>query len=421
MSLFSRGVQSGTQRLQRATSSTPGRYRAWSMVTAAVLALAAVCGLSVANRLSDSTERLESNTGPVLVATQQAVANLAEADAAATAAFMAGDEDRESRRLYEEALARAVGQIEDVSALIGRDAEAHDVLKELGSLVTRYAALVEAARAENRAGVSEARASHLEAVRLLAADGAAGSGQLIDATEDRLERDARAETALIALAVTAFLAAFVLLFLAQVAMTRRSRRILNLPLVLATIAAIVSGVWLVAVYAGTRADLDTAKRDGYESITLTADLQVAGQRTRVEETIAVIDDDDAAFGRADDAAGQVEALLARLGDSADSDRERAAVTELDVRWQRYREAVGEIEAAGAEARRELALGAGNSTFNGFNVSVESVLGDNRADLIDNLEQAHDRTRRLTFVVGLVPLAALLAALFGFQLRIKEYR
>ena len=60
--------------------------------------------------------------GPVLVATQQLVASLAEADAAASAAFLSGqNEDPEQRRLYEQALARAGQQVEEIAALAGDD------------------------------------------------------------------------------------------------------------------------------------------------------------------------------------------------------------------------------------------------------------------------------------------------------------
>ena len=64
-----------------------------------------------------------------------------------TAAFLSGrDEDPEQRRLYEQALARAEQQMEQIAARVGDDQAVHDLLQRVSVRVSTYAGLVEAAR-----------------------------------------------------------------------------------------------------------------------------------------------------------------------------------------------------------------------------------------------------------------------------------
>ena len=431
-------------RLRVLGSTTPGRYRLWSGTVAAALVALALVGTAAATALQSATDGIRQNSGPVLVATQQLVASLAEADAAASAAFLSGrQEDPEQRRLYEEALARANAQLEDVSSLVGDDDAAHRSLKNVSVQVTRYAGLVEAARATNRAGVAGAEAYLVEALDLLGAVVAGEVSALTRITQERFGRDEAGRDAGVLVAAAVALVAVGTLVAAQRAVTRMSRRLLNVPLVVATGAAVAAAAWLVVANARSGDDLAQAREFGYDSIALTARIQSTGFRAKADQTVALITNDAARRANADRAAAEllaaavtpadVEAarqgrplasagLLADAAARADSPRERAAVAAMLVRWQRYAETVAEMRAAAdADARRAIAVGPGSSTFNGFNFSVESVLSDNRSQFLGGLQDAGDRLRFLPVVALLLPLGAAAAALLGFQLRINEYR
>lgn len=431
------------ERLRRLVATTPGRYRVWSVGLAALLILTAIAGALVGATMASSTDRLRSNTGPVLVATQDVVASLAEADAAASAAFLSGtDEDPEARRSYEQALERASRQLEEVSSLIGDDERAHDALGDLGVLVTRYAGLVESARALQASGATAADERLVEALDLLGAAVGDRAADLTAATEERLADDAASPVVGVAVAVALAALAVAALVAVQLALARRTRRLVNPGLLLATVLVVVAGGWLLAGHLRARADLDDARVDGYESIVVTAGIQVDGQRARTDETVALItgdrdrlDDADEAAGRltdrpvTDDAvtrarAGEDLDLVGRLGDAAaraDSPRERAATAELLVRWQRYAEASERLRGASAEEARAIAVGPAAATFTGFNAAVESVLGDNRAQLLDGFEAADGHVGPIALVALVLPLVAAVCALGGLQLRIAEYR
>ena len=432
-----------TRRIRAAAATTPGRYRLWSVVTAVLLLATAVAGWAAATALRSGTDRIRNNAGPVLVATQQLVSSLAEADAAATAAFLSGrQEDPESRRLYEQALARAGEQIEDVSALIGADPATHDSLKGLSVAVTRYAGLVEAARATNQAAVPGAERYLVDALNLLATTVADDATRLTDATQRRFERDEDRRDTGVLPAVAVAAPALAILVAAQLWVFRQSRRLVNLPMVLATLLLVGAIGWLVAASLRSGNDIQQARVDGYDSITLTSSIQTTAYRSKADETVALITGDQARRTRATETAravladratpaavaavrdGRSPGLAGLLTDAAavaDSDRERAAVAEMLVRWQRYQDTSAQLRAATDPAQaRAVAVGPASATFNGFNFSVESVLSDNRSQFLDGLASSARRLRSLTLVALLLPLVAAAGALGGLQLRINEY-
>ena len=432
------------RRLRALAATTPGRYRLWSTGIALTLVAMAVVATVAATSLRSGTNRIRNNSGPVLVTTQQLVASLAEADAAASAAFLSGrQEDPEQRRLYEEALNRASQQMEDVSSLIGEDPASHRSLKSLSSQVTRYAGLVEAARAINRAGQSGGETYLVDALNLLGSAVANEAGQLTRATQQRFGRDENRRDSGVLLAIALGVLALAVLLAGQRVVTRLSRRLLNPPLVLATLALAVSTGWLAVANLRSGNDLSRAREKGFESIALTARIQATGFRAKADQTVHVITGDRVRLSIAQQAAADLaparvsEDVLqqARLGAlppgagllnaaavKADSPRERAAAAEMLVRWQRYADTVADLNATGDAARRRaIAVGPSSAAFNGFNFSVESVLGDNRAQFLGGLEDASRRLRGLTAVTVLVPLGAAAAAVAGFRLRINEYR
>jgi hypothetical protein len=98
------------------------------------------------------------------------------------------------------------------------------------------------------------------------------------------------------------------------------------------------------------------------------------------------------------------------------------VAEAGLRWQRYLTTVAALRAApNAAAATAIAVGQANSDFNGFNFSVEAILGQNRGQFLDGLGTAADRTSRLPTGVLLLLLGALGAMFWGYQLRIRDYR
>lgn len=425
--------------------STPALYRLVALATVVALALSALVGFIAASELADNSDRAEQNTGPVLVATQDVFASIAEADAASAAVFLSGvDEDREQRRLFELALGRATAQLEQVSRLVGDDDASHDAIQSIAGDLTVYSGLVERARLANTAGLAGAEADLREAISIVQ-DGIVGEVEFITETaQDRLTEDIDGGRTQVVVAAVVALAALAALVAGQLLLTRRTRRLINLPLVAATLLMVVGLVWLLNAWVRQQNDLDSARDGGYESIALTADIQTSAFRYKTLESLAVlsgapgaeaadqdeiasqlaaidVDDELADAARSGQADGS--GLLLAAARSADSTRERAATAEMLVRWQRYLDTSRSIRMAletDPAAAVQLAIGPGNADFNGFNTAVESVLSDNRAQFTDGLTDAREHLAWLRLAMVAIPALAAAAAVWGYQLRIREY-
>jgi hypothetical protein len=428
--------------LREALGTTPGRYRLWSVGLGMLLTVTGVACLLAVTAIGSSARRIGENNGPVLVASQRLVASLAEADAAATASFLAGGEgDPEQLEVYDEALTRASAQLEEIAALVGEEAEVHDIVQDVAVEVTRYAGLVEAARAYNRAGVAGGDTYLVQALDLLSNEVNGDVARLTDAVEAQLRDERSNLTDGVFLPVGLALVTLVLLVVAQVYVVRRSHRLLNPLLILATVLLVAAAGWLVVSVNRASDAIAEASTDGYRSIALTADIQTSASQSKSAEMVALITGDGARRDAASAAAAKLAAgplteddmtrarrgeapatpgLLADAAVQADSDTERAAVAETMTWWQRYVDAVTALRQADPITAAAIAVNEANPTFNGFNVTVESVLGNNEAEFIDGLDGARGSLAWLSLGTLALALLAALLVLLGFQTRINEY-
>lgn len=407
--------------------STPAILRTWSIAIAALLVVLAIVGAVTATQLVSSTDEIDQNTGPVLISTQGLVASVAEADAANTAVFLSGvNEDRQQRRLYETALDRAPRQIEQISARLGDDTTSRTALQTVASQLTVYSGVAERARLGNVSGIPSATDDLQTTLDLVSGPtGMLSNIETVTArTQDRLDDDISAGT--IPLVITLALAAVVLvvLLIAQIRLRARTKRTINLGLLLATLTVIGLAVWLIAANLGRTLDLNEARDEGYDSIALTAELQTAAFDFKTDEAASIIGASSLSEAERSSKAAEVDALLESIRAAAGSDREQAAASELSTRWSRYLATSDEIAALlsggdGATARA-LAIGAGNRDFNGFNTTVEAVLLANRDQFDESVDSAANRLNWLLVGMIVLPLVAAAFALAGYQSRINEY-
>lgn len=431
--------------LRGGSRTTPGRYRLWSIAAVVVLALATLTATASGAQMRSSSRHADTHSGPVLVATQRLLSSIAEADAAANAAFLSGpNEDPEQRRLYEEALARADDQVADIASLAGDDAGVHSLLSKISVQLTQYSGLVEAARASNRSGVPAANGYLTDAVdqadQLVNGNVAA----LAAATQANLRHDQDKRAEGFALAVVALVLALGVLAVGQAILFGRSRRLVNLPLAAATLLVLIALVWLVRANQTSGDAIARARTQGYDSIVVTTKLASNGFDAKAAETLAVITGDT---GRRSDAdahsrlvaattvtpevvtamrAGQANGapggLIGTAARSADSPRERAAVADTAVRWRRYEDAAAGLRASPSPgSAKAVAEGPLNANFNGFNFSLGGILGQNEGQFRNGLSSAAGDTSRVPTAMLLLLLAAIGGALWGFQLRINDYR
>lgn len=397
-----------------------------AIATLVVVVAAGTITWVLADRLVANTERIADSTGEVLVVNQQVEASFAEAHAAAVSVHLAGaDGDREQRRLYELAIERAASGIERVAAVVGDDPTSHAALEQAAALTTRYVGLVEAGRSAAIDGDATGDTTLDDATQVVRS----GITPEVAVVTERFQAnlDDQTSNSVFLLSFAVFLVVLVALVLGQLYLYRRFHRIVNPPLFLATLVALA---WIL--YAGwaffqQQSSLDAADGDAYDSIAVSGQIQELAFEHRAAENTSVLTGASGVAGgsEVDELLAGERGLFVSLNTLADTDRERAMVTEVAARWERYFEASGSIDGALSAGRLEQAeaitSGLAADAFNGFNASAEALLLDNREQFAAEVDFAVDVVRWLRLGAILATILVALLAWWGYAIRIQEYR
>jgi len=423
------------RRLAGLTTTTPGRLRVESVL---LVALALVAGLFtgwvVSGRLG-ATNRIAEENVPVIVSARQVQTGLAEANAAAATAFLAGGvENADQRQLYEDSIAAVGQELENAARLTGDDQEAHDALQTLTSGLPVYSGLIEQARANNRQGFPVSAAYLNAASRLL-------DEQLFPATDvvanQAAERyrsayDDQRGVSLVLAVVAVGLNLLVILFLVRLLLQlqRRFKRTLNLPLLVALAVAVALTGWLVWGLTRQSSHLATARTDGYQGTRLYLDARGAAFGAKADEARYLL---ARGAGQAfeDDfltRAGQFDALSARIDDHVAATGGATARSDADATttaWDRYVQSHAGLIELDAQGERSAAVTAALSeatpAFAAFDKASVTALDHQQAEFAADMDRAAGALGGLRVgpLLGEVVLAA--AAAYGLQQRINEYR
>jgi hypothetical protein len=228
---------------------------------------------------------------PLSLDGQQIYRALSDADATAASAFLSGGlEPLAARRRYQADIAQAASHLESATAAAGHSPAARD-LATLSAGLPVYTGEVETARADNRLGLplgaaylrdasSLMRSTLLPAARNVSAQ---ANGQLSAASG----RATGLPLALVLLAAAAIVG--YVLYRAQRWLLRRTHRRLNPGLVVASLAAVVSLLWLAIAFAVARADLLQARDHGSAPVATLAQADSAALQARADESLTLID------------------------------------------------------------------------------------------------------------------------------------
>jgi hypothetical protein len=329
-----------------------------------------------------------------------------------------------------------------------------------------YNGMVERARANNRAGLSVGEANLRAASTMMRAEILPATEILVaryaDAVDLAYQRatGARGEWAVV---VTAGLALGSLLGV-QLLLVRRTNRLINPGLVIATGAVLTTMIWTAVAFGTQQTRLDTGRDAGYRPMTLLARSKTLALEARVDENLSLaalgngvrFDEHFAwvARGLGFDPAGDrlpPEPVTRRgsLVVALDTGRNAAlpAGLEADLQsWLRVRDSVvrllasspdsvvaaahgpGDTGSTAGDPRSSDAfgqavtrtLGPGTAAFTRFlgklNVAIDSARGWFEADV----HQAADALRGLRLAGPALVLAAIVAAAAGMWPRLREY-
>ncbi|ROT28284.1 hypothetical protein [Micromonospora sp. HM5-17] len=417
-------------------SQTPGRLTA---ILAGVVALGLLFGATAlvgVRQRADLVRGVTVRSGELLVAAQNLYRALSDADAITASAFLSnGLEPPELRERYQRDLADAAAALTVVSAATdGRSASA---AARIAARLPVYSGLVETARTYNRQGLPLGVAYLQEASGLMRDELLPAARELYAAASAELDAARDRAAGFPWIATLLGLTTLGALVLAQLYLTRRTNRLLNVGLLVSTGAAVLLLGWLIASAVAAAAYLQASRDDGSAQMNLLAEARIAGLQARADEALTLVArGNGAAFEQhyvvvmeqlagADGAGGLLGEALAAASDQPTRQAVETAIAQSTA-WSAAHRQVRALDDRGefTEAVRAT-IGPGDQTtaaiFNRLDEALAQAITYNG----ERFERkATSAGRALTGAdVGFVVLTILIlaGAVVGMQRRIMEYR
>jgi hypothetical protein len=273
--------QALVRRVTGLARSTPGRLS----LVAIVLVLASLASGSLAtwsvNRQEQALEDLATRSEPLAHAAQEVYRSLQDADATAASAFLSGGlEPAQLRERYEADIAQAQ------AALSVATASSPDLTATLAAQLPVYTGLIETARTNNRQGFPVGAAYLREASGLMRTQLLPSAQELYGAETARVAR-AQDEAGFPVAPVLVALAFVIGLVLTQRYLTRKTNRLLNIGLLVATGAAVVSLLWVTTVSVLVMRDVADS-RTASAKVDVLAQARIATLTARGDETLTLV-------------------------------------------------------------------------------------------------------------------------------------
>jgi hypothetical protein len=421
--------------VRRWLATTPGRLRVASVVVVAALLLAGVvAGLATSAR-RDATGVVVDRATPELVAAESLFAALADADAAASSAYLkAGTESPELRRRYERDIDLAGRHLARLATAAGQAPTARRAVSTIARQLPTYTGFIEASRAEDRHADSVSSSYLRSASTVMREEILPQATVLYTHAAERLDDSYRSGTSTteIVLVIGAGVLGFALLLAVQLFLFSRMHRIVNVGLASATAVLVVLVIGTLAVFGSQQSDLAGAQRHGSDAVQILSAARILTLRAQNDDDLALIErgtgekylaDYQDVASRVGDARGRggllddARAIAARSGSTAGIERLRAAYATLAAAHEAVRTAddEGDYEKALRLNDEKAPTLAALDRGLGIEIARAQVELDRRAS------DAGSGLDVLLLVIPVLTVGAVLLVLVGLQRRIGEYR
>ncbi|WP_275464651.1 hypothetical protein [Streptomyces noursei] len=286
----------GLDHLRGAATTEPGRLRALGAVLAL---LVVVFGAATAWQVTDRSAAADDvvlRSQPLTVDAASIFRSLADADTTAAGGFLAGGtESAATRQRYEadvatasQLLVRAAANARVPGAEDGAADRTGEQVARLNALLPRYTGLIETARTNNRQGLPLGGAYLRYANGLMRTELLPAAQALYEAETQRLAVDQARATAWPGFALVAGVVALGALGWAQRRHYRRTNRVFNRGLLVATVASVAVLLWLALGHAVARAGLVDAYEHGTRSLQALNTARIDALRARADENLTLV-------------------------------------------------------------------------------------------------------------------------------------
>ncbi|MFB7913462.1 hypothetical protein [Streptomyces sp. NPDC056061] len=429
-----------TGRLRAAATTEPGRLRIIGAALALlVVAFGTVTALEVQGR-ADAANDVVARSQPLSRVAADLYHSLASADTAVAGGFLAGaEEPRENRDEYEKDITRASELLVRAAADADASTSSGQEITTLSEELPRYTGLIERARANNRQGYPLGAAYLRYANQKMTDILLPAAERLYKAETARLGRDNDDARAWPFLSIGLGVVAVAALVWAQRRNYRRTNRVFNHGLLVATAASTVLLLWLSAGHTVARSELRDADVHGQRSLDVLNNARISSLKARANENLGLVARGSVLTPGKTDRKDKYEADFATdmrlLGDqlaqartfaedSKGKDPVKTAITAVATWQDRHKDARKAEEDGDYRGALELITSAKRSTAESFTL-VDAGLKQAR---VHEQEQFGTAARSGRGMLSPLPVGAALlallgagAAIVGINRRLSEYR
>ena len=416
-------------RLPRA-STTPGQVR---QIRAGLVVLClgwgALAALMVGQHASAAGDAT-STSEPLSLDAQQIYQSLADADVTVSTGYLFGRVPPPvDRQRYQQDIAVATADLKAVTAASGTSPGIGGSLSTLSSALPVYTGYVQDSQIYSSLGLP-AGGSYVEVASEEMHQTLLPAARDVYARENARLATASAQATGLPLAVVTVAAALVVglfLYRSQRWLSRRTHRMLNVGLLLASVAGAVALIWLVVALAGGRADLLQATGHGSAPAETLAQADIAALQARGDETISLISRSGHTGGFQQDfraARSQLSTLLASAGpQSAASAAGPVTAAGHDANaWFAVNQRAQTLDAAHQYAdETNLVTGTAGTLFGHLEDDVGAVIHADQAVFAASAAAGSGAFSGLQIGIAVLALAMAAGCAWGLSQRLAEYR
>ncbi len=422
------------RRARRSAGSTPGRLFVIGVGLVVLALVTGIVGVVGLQQKQATIDNLIEHREPVAAASQQIYRSLSDADATAASAFLSGGTPPPAlRERYELDIAQAGANLATASADVAGVPEAEAQVDVLSQQLPVYTGLVETARAYNRQGYPAGAAYLREASGLMRAKLLPAAQELYSIDFDRLaaeQEQARALPWVTAGLVVLLLAALVG---AQMYLTRRTNRLLNVGLLVATIAVVLGLVWGTVALLIESAKVANGHDSGTRQVELAVQARITALKMRANETLTLVARGDGGEYEAEwqklekEISGNGDGNLLVRAQRLSANDEAIEAARRDVGdWLDAHGRVRELDDGGAyQEAVTLAIGDAEDgaavAFNELDENLRRAIDDGRVVFVDETSAASSAMTALVPGVAILALVAAAGVTMGIRERLQEYR
>jgi hypothetical protein len=401
------------------------------VVSGGIGALSAQARVDVADEIANRTE-------PLSAAAVEVYRSLADADATVAQAFLvSSEEEKQAAQLrYDGAIEQAAASLVQAATQASEEGLSTDRITAITEQLLVYTKLVGRAQADSD---PEKRLERLREASALMQSTILRQTEALQRDESgRLDEQYRRTAALPSTALGLAAVCLAALAFGQLFLFRRTKRVLNLGLLVATGLVLSTLLWWTVALSTSRPDLRSSQRRSQSITAALGPAQIASRQARTSELLALASDpassDDDNFQAKMQIVARNDGVMQGVGGALGAARNLASDDSVDLvervndalvetrAWLEAHERVQKLATDDLNAARELALaGGGAVAFKELNRILSEAVDEQRETFTRDIGDARSALASLVPVTVLAAVVSAVAAGWGIGRRLEEYR